>query len=938
MSEQSTGKNITIDASEFLCKEGFTCGVDGKICPRPVHVVDNEDGSQTLVNQYGKQFILTGGAPQIEDTFGYMEQRVDGSFLFTNADGTPVVIPAACCPTLTAEADGSFTFLGGDGVPVVIPAPVNTTSSITGTGAGHIIGTHDNGSGTTTNIFETITSISLVGTSIEYAREDAGTDSFDLCPIVKMCETLTSLAMVGNNLVFQNELGVQNSIPLPNNNFLSAVDYDDATNVLTFTMVDSTEFDVNLTDLVDVGSTSVVTPIVTVGNVIATHADGGGNTQSIRETVTTLSVVGTSLRHTNELGTPVDLDLCPIVKSCETLTSVNYNATTGVFTFTDENGDDTVVNFPLENFLANAAYDDTTNILTLTMTAGNSFPINLSDLVDSLMNSTSVVTSTNSGAGTQEIATHSDGAQTPTTVSIRESITEVRTSTVDAKNLQHVSEDDTITEICQKKHTFGGQHFYEGEMVCDPATSRTLIRHDFSIPSDGTVSGLGPFQTDFAESVDTSPTACDRTIGGQAPHNGQMFAEGIYRVMASGCIPTPDIDTFKGIHSDWLNFMPYSSGYGAFNMQPSTGAGGQRVLYTDVSMTAGNCYTFRMKAMDTHTQAIIDAQGIDLADVGLVVGGAIVDNTGMIGATATGTDGGETFELSFVAATTGVTEMALISNNAATNGNDIFIDYIELVEQDMKVECLEGTYLHELDCDGDKTGTPVKVDINGDAIVGAITVCEKEEVGASSIDTDDARRQFHVSATGENTQIVPVEYVKVIPARDRLDGIGVYVFNQGRTATGGVAIGGTFEGVVEPLEEGPFKVPFPSPDGYQWTVDTIHHALLADNNTNSHTEDIRILLAGLYQGSKDSYPNDGTNPFLYDTEQSVFLPAGNPYAADVTHAGKFLIDKADEQSHTLGVQISFGVKQGVSMPNERIEFTEIHTIATYTLTPVGYTF
>lgn len=66
----------------------------------------------------------------------------------------------------------------------------------------------------------------------------------------------------------------------------------------------------------------------------------------------------------------------------ETLTSLGYNAATAVLSYVDENGATTTHNLPIENFLANATYNDTTHILTLTLEGGGTVDVDLGDLVE----------------------------------------------------------------------------------------------------------------------------------------------------------------------------------------------------------------------------------------------------------------------------------------------------------------------------------------------------------------------------------------------------------------------------------------------------------------------------------------------------------------------------------------------------------------------------
>lgn len=75
-------------------------------------------------------------------------------------------------------------------------------------------------------------------------------------------------------------------------------------------------------------------------------------------------------------------DIVAFIQANETTTSLAYNGTTGNLTYTDEDGVVTTLNVGVENFLSAASYDAPTNVLTLTLANGMTFPIDLTDLVD----------------------------------------------------------------------------------------------------------------------------------------------------------------------------------------------------------------------------------------------------------------------------------------------------------------------------------------------------------------------------------------------------------------------------------------------------------------------------------------------------------------------------------------------------------------------------
>ena len=59
-----------------------------------------------------------------------------------------------------------------------------------------------------------------------------------------------------------------------------------------------------------------------------------------------------------------------------------YDSASGKLTFTTNGGTPIEINLPVEQFLAAAAYDAETHVLSLTMTDGSKFDVDLGDLID----------------------------------------------------------------------------------------------------------------------------------------------------------------------------------------------------------------------------------------------------------------------------------------------------------------------------------------------------------------------------------------------------------------------------------------------------------------------------------------------------------------------------------------------------------------------------
>jgi len=175
------------------------------------------------------------------------------------------------------------------------------------------IGSHNNGFNTPQNIQETITKLTLVGTTLTYTDENGDATPLTLPsgggggstsivtetnPVVGMTgrqiashndglgvisniqETITEISISGNVLSYKDENGIITPITLPNGGS---------------------------------GATSVVTetaPVIGMsGRLIAAHNDGLGNISNIQETVTELSISGNVLTYIDESGTTIPITL-----------------------------------------------------------------------------------------------------------------------------------------------------------------------------------------------------------------------------------------------------------------------------------------------------------------------------------------------------------------------------------------------------------------------------------------------------------------------------------------------------------------------------------------------------------------------------------------------------------------------------------------------------
>ena len=363
---------------------------------------DDGNGLITYTNEAGQTFSFNLNQVDM-DINAVLE---NGSVLtFQNENGPDVsvdicqIVADNCNATLNVQPDGSMEFYDNAGVRTDIPAP--TPSEVTALNTGHIIASHDDGSGNLTNIQETVTVLSLVGTIINYTDENGSLTSLDLSQFiddtnntsnivntvvgnligthtngagdtVQINETITELTLVGNVLTFTDEAGNDSVLTIPQTPQLTAADVCNmvattcnATYVFnpdgTATFTDNAGNTVNIPAPVP----SVLTPVVTSGNIIATHDDGSGTPVNLYETATTMTVnADGSVTYTNEAGNAV------------TIPAPNYSQFTNTIlgnqigTHTSGNGN------AVDIFETVTEFEDITNGWRYTDEAGNTHAFN----------------------------------------------------------------------------------------------------------------------------------------------------------------------------------------------------------------------------------------------------------------------------------------------------------------------------------------------------------------------------------------------------------------------------------------------------------------------------------------------------------------------------------------------------------------------------------
>lgn len=387
----------------------------------------------------------TGVSSIIRETITNLT-RVGDELRYTNEAGILQTIPL----TVTDRFLSAGVYTEGNLVLTVTGAPTLTIpipqSVITNTQAGKRIATHTSGSGVATDIRETITDIDLTGSVLSYEREDGeitqvtlptGATSV-LTPIVSgnpiathnnglgtiqtINETVTSITVLPGNIIrYTNELGVNTNL-VYNNNYVNGVTYSQATQygtgLLTFTRQGLSSLTVNIPSLTPSAITNTI-----AGNIIATHTNATGVVTNIRESITTLGLVGNVLTYVNEAGTSTPLTLPVGATSSITGTIAGnpiatHNNGLGVSTVIRE----TITNLSLAgNTLTYLRENGATNVITLPTGA------------------TSSVTGTVAG---HAIGTHNNGAGTSTV--IRETVTSL---TISGSTLTYTDENGTANPV-----------------------------------------------------------------------------------------------------------------------------------------------------------------------------------------------------------------------------------------------------------------------------------------------------------------------------------------------------------------------------------------------------------------------------------------------------------------------------------------------------------
>ena|GEM_PF-1987315 len=360
---------IMIYDSGWACADFENLLEDADITPEgEITEITNAGVGNTIATYENEDGVLY----DINESITTLTDNGDGTFSYSNEQGTVMTISAASLETLTAIAVGAdghtISYLDEDGVITTIDIHnLETTTTITDNIDGTLTYTNEDGVAVTIDtkdlVFDPATAIyadgkvqCLTGSHIvQWDDVQLHWSCVDITDI-ETATTITDL-IIGNTIgTFVNEDGIGFDI---DETITTIVDNGDGT--FTFTAEGGAQTTISGASL---ETLTLMTNLI-AGNRIATFTDENGNSFDIDETVTILTDNGDgSFTYTNEVGVPVTFteSLTKLVSAIagnkigtftdedgnafdinETITTIADNGN-GTFTFAAEGGAQTIVN------------------------------------------------------------------------------------------------------------------------------------------------------------------------------------------------------------------------------------------------------------------------------------------------------------------------------------------------------------------------------------------------------------------------------------------------------------------------------------------------------------------------------------------------------------------------------------------------------------------
>lgn len=284
----------------------------------------------------------------------------NGQFTYIDANGDVQIIDIADLETLTSiamNADGkTLEYTDEDGVVTQIDLETviknfETLTTIVANTDGTFTYTDENGDTTIIDMsaLETLTVLALNadGKTLEYTDEAGTTITIDLATVIQDFETITTLIDNGDGtFTYTNEAGTITNISFLNTETLTILALNPNGKTLEYTDENGDVTSIDLETVIK--NFETITTLVDNLDGTFTYTNEDGVTTDITvssiETLTTLAlnVDGKTLEYTDENGVVTSLDLEAIIKNFETITTLIDNQD-GTFTYTNENGDATII-------------------------------------------------------------------------------------------------------------------------------------------------------------------------------------------------------------------------------------------------------------------------------------------------------------------------------------------------------------------------------------------------------------------------------------------------------------------------------------------------------------------------------------------------------------------------------------------------------------------
>ncbi|MDC8003361.1 hypothetical protein POV27_04825, partial [Aureisphaera galaxeae] len=391
-----TGTMLTVDI-----ENGASVTVDLAGLETTSTMVDNGDGTYTYTDEDGnsvtftgtddQNLTLTGTTLSIEDGNSVdlaalsdsLVDNGDGTFTHTAVDGTAVTFDANTS-TLTDNGDGTYTITNDDGSTITFTGTDDQTLSLTGTTLTIEDGNSVDLSAIGGTDDQNLTGASVTGTTLQVDIEDGTPAMVDLASAIVAGETTSRLVdNLDGTYTYTDEDGTATT-------FVGTDDQDLTGATLTGTML-TLDIENGASVTVDLAGLETTSTMVDNGDGTYTYTDEDGNSvtftgtddQTLSLTGTTLSIedgnsvdlsvvqdgTGTDDQNLSLTGTILSIedgnsvDLAGAIITGETTTSMVQNDTSGVVTYTDEDG---------ATSTADVTSTDAGNILT-TGTDGGSF-------------------------------------------------------------------------------------------------------------------------------------------------------------------------------------------------------------------------------------------------------------------------------------------------------------------------------------------------------------------------------------------------------------------------------------------------------------------------------------------------------------------------------------------------------------------------------------